>query len=191
MKGDDIIEEKITYNDKEYFYTGIRYYYISKDGKIISNYRNKIRILKTFLNNDGYERVALKYEVGKEKKYYIHRLVYKVFGKEPLSKDMVIDHIDGNRLNNHIDNLRQCTQQENIINALNHNFGNNNAKPICIINKLTQEEIFFERVKDLIDYTGISIPNGSITKLIKHSKFKSKYTIKYIGKGQQTIENIV
>ena len=57
MKGDDIIEEKITYNDKEYFHTGIRYYYISKDGKIISNYRNKIRILKTFLNNDAFNRV--------------------------------------------------------------------------------------------------------------------------------------
>ena len=109
---------QLSYNDKEYFYTGIRYYYISKDGKIISNYRNKIRILKTFLNNDGYERVALKYEVGKEKKYYIHRLVYKVFGKEPLSKDMVIDHIDGNPKNNQISNLRWVSHRENMNNPV-------------------------------------------------------------------------
>ena len=42
-----------------------------------------------------------------------HRIVYELFiGK--LESDKVINHIDGNRSNNSIDNLEQITQQENV-----------------------------------------------------------------------------
>jgi len=42
--------------------------------------------------------------------YYIHRLVWKMFhGKDPL----YIDHIDGDRTNNNIKNIRECTVKEN------------------------------------------------------------------------------
>jgi hypothetical protein len=43
----------------------------------------------------------------------IHKLVYQTFvGK--ISDDMIIDHIDQNRNNNHYSNLEQITQKENI-----------------------------------------------------------------------------
>ena len=91
---------------------------------------------------------------------------------------MVIDHINADRQCNHYSNLRQCTQKDNIRNAItNGNFGNNNGKPISVMDKDTGEIYNFNKIKDLIEFTGISIPNGSLTKLKSRTKFKNKYEI--------------
>lgn len=59
---------------------------------------------------DGYIRTS----VGK-KIYQAHRLIWKlVYGTIP--SDMQIDHIDGNRTNNKINNLRLVTNRDNVIN---------------------------------------------------------------------------
>ena len=52
------------------------------------------------LAKDGYWKVMLKKE-----HYSCHRIIYSIFHKD-LSTDMDIDHIDGNRSNNKISNLR-------------------------------------------------------------------------------------
>lgn len=48
----------------------------------------------------------------KKKNILVHRLVATAFCPRELGKDQV-DHIDGNRRNNHSDNLRWCTGKEN------------------------------------------------------------------------------
>lgn len=50
-----------------------------------------------------------------KKSYRVHRLVFMAF-KGNIPDNMVIDHIDGNKLNNHIDNLRCVTLSENCLN---------------------------------------------------------------------------
>ena len=57
----------------------------------------------------GYRQVYL------DKKVYLaHRVIFAMhWGFLP----QFIDHIDGNRLNNKIENLRQCTQQQNQYNT--------------------------------------------------------------------------
>ena len=52
------------------------------------------------------------YKNGKDKRIPLHRLVYEAH-KGPIPQGLFIDHIDNNRQNNHINNLRLCNISEN------------------------------------------------------------------------------
>jgi hypothetical protein len=71
------------------------------------------RILKAGTRN-GYQQVGLS-KVGKIKTMKIHQLVAQAFLENPLNKKC-IDHIDNNKLNNHVSNLRYATPRENGMN---------------------------------------------------------------------------
>ena len=84
-------------------------YMVSKDGQII-NTKTK-RILKGSIRN-GYIRINIQ-----EKWESLHRLIWESFNDTLLEKEQIIDHIDGNRLNNKLSNLRLVTQSENVFNG--------------------------------------------------------------------------
>ena len=89
-------------------------YQISNMGNVKSlnyNRTGKEKILKSGKNKDNYLRVCL-YKNGKQKKCLVHRLVAEVFIPRIEGKEFV-DHINGIRDDNRIDNLRWCTHQEN------------------------------------------------------------------------------
>ena len=48
----------------------------------------------------------------------VHQVVWDTFGTGPVAKGMVIDHIDENKQNNHIDNLQILTIGENVSKSL-------------------------------------------------------------------------
>ena len=64
----------------------------------------------------GYKRVEL-WHNRNHKKYMVHRLVAKAFIPNPENKPE-IDHIDGNPLNNMVENLMWCTHRENLNNPI-------------------------------------------------------------------------
>lgn len=86
-------------------------YEITRDGRVISHKRNTPKELKPFLDRDGYKRVTLQIN-GKSKHYTIHRLVALTYLINECDKPEV-NHIDGNKLNNSLENLEWVTRSEN------------------------------------------------------------------------------
>lgn len=56
----------------------------------------------------------------KKKQFQIHRLIYQICHQIELAPEVPIDHVDGNRLNNLIENLRPCTVKQNACNRTKH-----------------------------------------------------------------------
>ena len=95
-------------------------YQVSNYGRVKSfNFRNtgRANVLSTNPQKDGYPSVTLLLENGKAKKFRVHRLVAKAF-LENYSDSLEVDHIDTNKENNNLSNLRMCTRKENCNNEL-------------------------------------------------------------------------
>ena len=73
-------------------------------------------IKKTRLNSKGYVRANLKKD-GKRYDFTIHRLVAIAFIPNPLNKPQV-NHINGVKTDNRVENLEWCTNSENIIHSV-------------------------------------------------------------------------
>jgi hypothetical protein len=101
---DDYIEQII--NDPNYIIkeTGEIITKVTRTGKVSVNnvWRNPLKTTK-----DGYKYISYKY-----KHLRVHRIIYRKF-KGELNTKLVINHIDGNPANNHIDNLELVTQGKN------------------------------------------------------------------------------
>jgi hypothetical protein len=96
----------------------------------------KTIILKTRINNWGYKEVRLT-KGGKTKTTSVHRLVAKAFIANPETKPEV-NHIDGNKLNNRVDNLEFCTHAENVKHAYKTGLIVKMSKPV--VNLCTGKE---------------------------------------------------
>ena len=99
-------------------------YEVNEKGEVRSLYhwnghkyekRKKPYILKQTNTTTGYKKVELAKD-GKKKSLKVHRLVANAFIPNPMNKPY-INHIDGNPINNCVENLEWCTQHENVVHA--------------------------------------------------------------------------
>ena len=77
--------------------------------------KHKGRVLKVHLNTSGYEQVGL-YNGNRYVKS-VHRLVLETFKPHVNMKDLEVNHMDGDKLNNHLTNLEWVTGRDNILHA--------------------------------------------------------------------------
>lgn len=116
-------------------------------------------------NKNSYGYVEL-WKNNKGKKFRIHRLVAETFIPNYDNKEQV-NHIDGNKTNNCVDNLEWVTPKENVTHAINNNliilkYGINNVSA-----KLKEEDVKFIRenakvnvsVKELAKRYNVSTTN--------------------------------
>ena len=89
-------------------------YWIDKNGYIYARVRvgAKGGVVKQWIDGGGYYNVRLTIG-GKTSNHKVHRLYAQAFIPNP-KKLPFINHIDGNKLNNRLDNLEWCTQSENM-----------------------------------------------------------------------------
>lgn len=116
-------------------------YFISENGKVYDFLREKF--LKPFLHHTGYYYISLTLDpkyVAKGKKssttVQIHRLVAWQFVDNP-NNNPVVDHLDGDKFNNHYTNLEWVTIAENVRRASNNNllngvcYGEEKVREVC------------------------------------------------------------
>lgn len=97
-------------------YKGIE---VSSIGRIrkAANKSRKERILTEFpKDRDGYYRCSVQRLDGTWTSQPVHRLVAKAFIPRTKNRD-IVNHIDGNRTNNRIENLEWVTPKENVIHS--------------------------------------------------------------------------
>ena len=103
--------------------------------KSIKSYRE--RLLSYLIGNSGYAHVLLRRKGEKPKNLNIHRLVAETFIENPENKKQV-NHINGNKLDNRVENLEWVTAKENSEKAKEMGI-----KPVnfaCFQGKFTEEE---------------------------------------------------
>ena len=112
-------------------------YHVSSFGNIKNIITNTQ--LKLSINASGYNRCIL-CKNTKNKTFMVHRLVALIFLNNPEEKPTV-DHIDRNRQNNYINNLKWATYKEQNINKNipKRNYGN--TFTICRIDKNTNQNL--------------------------------------------------
>lgn len=109
-------------------------YMVSSYGRFYSKLVGRCLSIKS-LDQDGYVKVA---PHGHTK--LLNRIVAESFIPNPQNKSTV-NHIDGNKTNNHVDNLEWSTRSEQMIHAYKHGLkkpmrGSNNVNA-----KLTNEQV--------------------------------------------------
>lgn len=103
-------------------------YLVSDQGRVM-NKKTK-RILRTYSTNvGGYEGVSL-WKEGKGKTFQIQRIVYSSFTQDYELQGFVINHKDGGKKNNKLNNLEKITYRENNLHAEYIIKTHNCAKPV-------------------------------------------------------------
>lgn len=116
-------------------------YQVSNHGRVKSlnyNHTKKEKVLVPLKHQNGYLFVNIN---GKQQS--IHRLIAKTFIPNQKNKNQV-NHIDGNKENNRIDNLEWCTAKENTRHAYKNGLINLNTEKkkkseLININKATEK----------------------------------------------------
>lgn len=105
-------------------------YYITEFGELFTKRKGKLYKFKPGTNQKGYKQARLVNKDGKQHSHFISRLVYQTF-VDFIPSNMQIDHIDNDKTNNHVSNLRIVTNKQNQQYRWN-NFRKNPPNSMCI-----------------------------------------------------------
>jgi hypothetical protein len=141
------------------------------------------RIMKINSHSKGYQKIKL---LKESKPYYmlVHRLVAENWIENPMNKKEV-NHKDGNKSNNHIDNLEWVTSRENKIHAIQTGLfvvkrgaENKQSKKVAQLDLNGEFIKVFDCIKDIKRELGFN-SFGIIKCCKKEKKYKTAYKFKW------------
>ena len=141
-------------------------YEVFEDGSVFSH-KNQV-YLKPQNNGNGYLKVNL-YKNGKMHQYYVHKLIATTFIPNP-NNFKYVDHIDRDKTNNSITNLRWCSASENTNNVANKKRYSISRKGAIHYSKdiiLKIQEDFLNGLKVMEISRKYYIPRQSVSRFIK------------------------
>lgn len=100
---------------KIYFHNGIETNYTINTYGEIKN-RTSGKVIKPKISVRGYLRIGI-YILGKREELSVHRMVACTFLGNEYTNKLQVNHIDGNKLNNHVNNLEWVSPSKNIKHA--------------------------------------------------------------------------
>ena len=119
-------------------------YFINRNGVVLSKKFGKERILNPGVSSGhGYYTVGL-LKNKKQKTHTVHRLVGLTFIPNP-NNYPCIDHIDRNKLNNCVDNLRWCNHQMNMSNQSKKKTNTSGLKNISFHKTSQKYKVYIQR----------------------------------------------
>lgn len=163
---------------KDYFPVVKDYYFITNDGSVISMARKNARALSPGEKKNGYLQVSLVKEDGGIMYISIHRLVATVF-LENNDSSLVVNHKDGNKENNNVNNLEWITHKKNIEHSWKLSLSKSRKGEKSNLSKITEKEAI-EIVKllrdgysdrEISEITGASV-RGIISRIRRRETWK-------------------
>jgi hypothetical protein len=138
-------------------------YEISNNG-IVRNINTKY-IYKQY-NRNGYSAINLYSDIAKNQNFSIHRLVAQTFIENPNNYE-IVNHKDGNKLNNNVENLEWCTCKQNTNHALDNKLIKLHVKKVNQYSYDGSKLIkTYNSIRDAEKETGIS--NKQISKVCRN-----------------------
>lgn len=128
-------------------------YSITNSGRVYSHKWGKVKEKVLRINKYGY--VVVKIE-GQWRP--VHSLVASTYIEER-PPGFQVNHKDGNKLNNCVENLEYVSQRDNLLHAMRTGLHDNPEVPVVGINKHTLLETFFVSQAEAARVTGAQQPN--------------------------------
>ena len=160
---------------------------VSNEGRVRSLLRGEPRVLKTQIDNKGYHRIRVTIEREKMS-YKIHREVAKAFIPNPDNLPQV-NHKDGNKSNNAVDNLEWITNIGNAHHAIENGLWanviegsrkENESRKRPVIGYFTGEAISLSRRFESVSEAERFVGSRHITDVLKGKRSRVKgWTFRY------------
>ena len=147
-------------------------YFINDLGELFTDFGE--RKLKDGVKN-GYVKNGLVLKDGTSRAFFRHRLVMLCFAPREDADSLQVNHIDGNKLNNRLDNLEWCTNRENRIHAVEIGLAARMRGEDNPASKLLESQVI-DIIQDLLHH----VPYSKIMKKYKISAIKNKRNWRYL-----------
>lgn len=143
-------------------------YWITNDGSVYSVKFNRTRKLVGREQSGGYLQVALSTK-GVVEDWLVHRLVATYFIDNPDRLEM-INHKDGNKLNNRVENLEWCSSKQNV----NHSIKTGLRTGIRRLNFILAEEIRRSNLPTKLLSKIYGVSRSAITRIKQNKIWRTK-----------------